>query len=137
MRLRRRHTLNYPRLGFPDLMQLIVLLNTQPDVRIDPHYSLELKRRLWPDGGFPRDDLVDEFHRAFASSKNVSLPLNRFATTSYALFFFNAQLLMPHAIEIFGGLEVQSCVFNYTVQHLTVVIRQVAKREQCTDAIVG
>ena len=53
MRFWRRYALHDPRFCFPDLVQLIVFFDTQPDIRIDPHYSLELKRRLWPDGGFP------------------------------------------------------------------------------------
>lgn len=53
------------------------------------------------------------------------------------MLFFNAQFFTPNAIEIIRGLEVQFRIFNYMVQHLTVVIRQIAKREQRTDVFVG
>lgn len=76
MLLQCRYALHYPRLGLPDLMQLIVSLNAQPDFRIDPQDLLKLNRRRRLYWSFPRYDLADEFHRALASSKNVSLPLN-------------------------------------------------------------
>ena len=102
-------------------------LYSQPDLHFDPKDPLELNRRRRLYWSFPRYDLADEFHRAFTSSKNVSLPLNEYAATSYALFFLNAQFLTPHAIEIIRGLEVQFRIFNYMVQHLTVIIGQIAK----------
>ncbi len=121
--------MHYTRLGFRHLVQLIVVLDTQADFCIDTQDPLKLKRRLRLNRGVPRNDLADEFHRAFALSKKVSLLLNEYAATSSALFYFNAQFFTPYAIEIIGGLEVQFCVFNYTVQHLTVIIGQIAKRE--------
>lgn len=137
MRCRRRVALHYACFGFPDLVQLIVFLDTQPDIRIDTQYPLELKHRLRLDGGFPLDGQADEFHRGFASSKNVPPTLIAYEARAYALLFFNAQFFTPNAIEIIRGLEVQFRIFNYMVQHLTVVIRQIAKREQRTDVFVG
>ena len=64
----RRYRLRFPGPGLSDLVQLIVLLNTQPDIRIDPQHPFELKRRFGFYGGFPRDNLADEFRRSVASS---------------------------------------------------------------------
>ena len=119
--------MRYTTLGLPDLVQLIVSLYAQPEIRIDTQYPLELKRRRRLYRGFPRDYLADEFRREVASSKNVPPTLIAYESRSYALLFFNAQFFTPNAIEIIRGLEVQFRIFNYMVQHLTVIIGQIAK----------